>query len=162
MQNSALTCVTTTKFVGVIIDHKFKWNDHITYVKSKISKSIGILYKIQRFLDMNTLIQMYHSFVFLYLIYCAEIWGNASAIHLDPLIKIQKKSFRAITFSEFSAFSEPLFLRTNILNFDKHVFQRICLMIIVHVTHKFFELLLIKAKQFIKHLLTLDHWLVKF
>ena len=34
MQNSALTCVTTTKFLGVIIDHKFKWNDHITYVKS--------------------------------------------------------------------------------------------------------------------------------
>ena len=36
MQNSALTCVTTTKFLGVIIDHKFKWNDHITYVKDKI------------------------------------------------------------------------------------------------------------------------------
>ena len=64
MQNSALTCVIITKFLGVIIDHKFKWNDHITYVKNKISKSIGILYKIQRFLDMNTLIQMYHSFVF--------------------------------------------------------------------------------------------------
>ena len=52
MQNSALTCVTT-KFLGVIIDYKFKWNDHITYVKNKISKSIGILYKIRRFLDMN-------------------------------------------------------------------------------------------------------------
>ena len=66
---------------------------------------------------------MYHSFVFSYLIYCVEIWGNALAIHLDPLIKIQKKSIRAITFSEFSAPSEPLFLRTNILNFDKLVFR---------------------------------------
>ena len=94
MQNNTLTCVTTTKFLGVIIDHKFKWNDHITYVRNKISKSIGILYKIRRFLDMNTLIQMYHSFVFPYLIYCIEIWGNASAIHLEPLIKIQKKSIR--------------------------------------------------------------------
>ena len=45
---------------------------------------------------------MYHSFVFPYLIYYVEIWGNASAIHLDPLKKIQKKSIRAITFSEFS------------------------------------------------------------
>ena len=184
MQNSALTCVTTTKFLGVIIDHKFKWNDHITYVKRKISKSIGILYKIRRFLNMNTLIQMYHSFVFPYLIYCVEIWGNASTIHLDPLKKIQKKSFRAITFSEFSAPSEPLFQRSNILNFDKLVFQRICLMMFkhhigvvpkpisdlfqtndnfhmetVHVTHKLFELLLVKAKPFIKHLTTLDHWL---
>ena len=31
--------------------------------------------------------------------------------------------------------------------------------VIVHVTHKLFELLLVKAKRFIKHLLTLDHWL---
>ena len=93
MQNSALTCVTTTKFLGVIIEYKFKWNDHITYIRIKISKSIivyYILYKIRRFLDMNTLIQMYHSFVFPYLIYCVEIWGNASAIHLDPLKKIPK------------------------------------------------------------------------
>ena len=30
MQSSALTCVTTTKFLRVIIDQKFKWNDHIT------------------------------------------------------------------------------------------------------------------------------------
>ena len=36
MQNSAINCVTTTKFLRVIIDHKFKWNDHITYIKSKI------------------------------------------------------------------------------------------------------------------------------
>ena len=29
----------------------------------------------------------------------------------------------------------------------------------IHVTHKLFELLLVKAKQFIKDLPTLDHWL---
>ena len=40
--------------------------------------------------------------------------------------------YRAITFSEFSAPSEPLFQRTNILNFDKLVFQRICLMMFKH------------------------------
>ena len=60
------------------------------------------------------------------------MWGNASAIHLDPPIKIQKKSIRAITFSEFSVPSELLFLRTNILNFDKLVFQGICLMMFKH------------------------------
>ena len=63
---------------------------------------------------------------------CVEIWGNASAIHLDPLKKNQKKSIRAITFSEFSATSELLFQRSNILNFDKLVFQRICLIMFKH------------------------------
>ena len=63
MQNSAITYATTTKFLRVIIDHKFKWNDHITYIKSKISKSDGILYKIRRFLNMNTLINKNVSFI---------------------------------------------------------------------------------------------------
>ena len=134
MQNSALTCVTTTKFLGVIIDHKFKWNDHITYVKSKISKSISILYKIQRFLDMKTLIQMYHSFVFPYLIYCVEIWGHASAIQLDPLKKFKRKVFQQ-QLSEFSALSEPLFQRSNILNFDKLIFQKIFLIMINYTVY---------------------------
>ena len=53
-------------------------------------------------------------FVFPHLIYCIEIWGNASAIHLDPLTK--------------KTFSESLFQRTSILNFDRLVFQRIYLM----------------------------------
>ena len=98
-------------------------------VVHQLHTSIGMMYlDADKFLDMNTLIQMYYSFVFPYLIYCIEIWGNASVIHLEPLIKIQKKSIWAITFSEFSAPSEPLFQRTNILNFDKLVFQRICLM----------------------------------
>ena len=68
---------------------------------------------------------MYHSFVFPYLIYSIEIWGNASAIHLDPLIKMQKKSIQAISFSEFLTPLEPYFQRTNILNFDKFFFENL-------------------------------------
>ena len=45
MQRNVVECATKTKFLGVIIDNKLKWNDHITYVKSKISKTIGLFYK---------------------------------------------------------------------------------------------------------------------
>ena len=33
MQNTSIQCVKSTKFLGVIIDNKLGWNDHITYVK---------------------------------------------------------------------------------------------------------------------------------
>ena len=48
-----LVNVNNTKFLGVIIDSKLKWSDHIRYTKNKISKSIGILTKIRRFLNKN-------------------------------------------------------------------------------------------------------------
>ena len=46
-----LVSVSNTKFLGVIIDSKLNWSDHITYIKNKIYKSIGILTKIRRFLN---------------------------------------------------------------------------------------------------------------
>ena len=67
-------------------------------MKNKIAKSNGILYKIRNFLDRNTFTYLYNFFVFSYLIYGIEVWGNTNAVHLDPIIKIQKKIVRTITF----------------------------------------------------------------
>ena len=53
---------------------------------------------------------------------------SALKSYLDPLVKIQKKCIRTISFSEYLAPSEPLFQKLNILNFEKLVIQRISLM----------------------------------
>ena len=66
---------------------------------------------------------MYYSFVFPYLIYCVEIWGSSFKSYLDSLVKIQKKCFRTISFSEYLASSEPLFQKLNILIFETLVIQ---------------------------------------
>ena len=71
---------------------------------------------------------MYYSFVFPYLIYCVRYIREALKSYLDPLVKIQKKYIRTISFSEYLAPSEPLFLKLNILNFEKLVIRRISLM----------------------------------
>ena len=52
---------------------------------------------------------MYYSFVLSYLIYCVEIWGGSLKSYLDPLVKIQKKGIRTISFSEYLPPSEQLF-----------------------------------------------------
>ena len=86
-----LTYFNNTKFLGVIIDHKLNWSNHILYIKNKVSKSIGIINKIRSLLDKNTLRNLYFTFIYPYLIYCIEIWGNTNDTHLNPIIKIQKK-----------------------------------------------------------------------
>ena len=45
---------------------------------------------------------MYFTFIYPYLIYCIEVWGNANETQLTTLVKIQKKSLRLITFSHYS------------------------------------------------------------
>ena len=51
IRNQNITSVNNTKFLGVIIDNKLTWLDHITFIKNKISKLIGIIIKIRFFLD---------------------------------------------------------------------------------------------------------------
>ena len=85
-----ITYTKNTKFNGVIIDNRLKWSNHINYIKNKIAKSIGIIHKTCNFLNKNTLRNLYYTFIYPYLIYCIEIWGNTNDIHLDPLIIIKK------------------------------------------------------------------------
>ena len=128
ISNNAIDRSINTKFLGVIIDNKFNWAAHILYIKNKISKSIGIIYKIRHFLDKRSLRNMYFTFIYPYLIYCLEIWGNTYETHLNPLIKIQKRSIRTITFSHYQDHTGPLFDRLNILDLKKLVIQRISLL----------------------------------
>ena len=45
MDKTNLMEVECIKFLGVILDNKLSWIQHISYVKNKISKGIGIMYK---------------------------------------------------------------------------------------------------------------------
>ena len=132
IRNNAIDEVKSTKFLGVIIDDKLKWIEHIQYIKNKISKSIGILIKIRPYLDKVTLRNLYFTFVYPYLIYCVEVWGNAYDKHLDPIIKIQKNSVRIITFSHYLEPTASLFKNLKILAFKKLVIQRILLLMFKH------------------------------
>ena len=67
----------------------------------------------------------YNSFVYLYLIYCIEIWGTASQIHLHPLFYLRKRFVRIITFSHYLAHTQPLFQSSSILPVDKLILNQI-------------------------------------
>ena len=70
LDNTIIKQVTFTKFLGIIIDDKLKWIHHISYNKNKISKGMGIILKARKVLKRKVLLQLYHSFVIPYLIYC--------------------------------------------------------------------------------------------
>jgi len=47
IQNSQIKHVFSIKFLGVIIKSELSWIDHILFIKNKISKNIGIIFKIK-------------------------------------------------------------------------------------------------------------------
>ena len=102
MGDSILTATYKLKYLGVIIDDKITWIPHITYVKNKVSMGIGIMFKARHCPKRNALVNLYHSFIYTYLIYCIEAWGNATNCHLKQLYLIEKKVIRMIAFAIYN------------------------------------------------------------
>ena len=107
--------VKSLKFLGVIIDNRLSWREHIAYVRRKISKSIGILRCARPLLNKNTLITLYYAFIYPYLTYCLDVWGHCTAIDFQSLFKIQKRAVRTINFSKKNAHTAHLFKSLEIL-----------------------------------------------
>ena len=55
MDNQILTKVNSIKYLGIIVDNKLNWLDHIIHVKAKISKRIGIMYRARKYQNKNSL-----------------------------------------------------------------------------------------------------------
>ena len=113
IDNANIMEVQCIKYLGVILENRLSWIQHISYVKSKISKGIGIIYKAR--INKNALLGLNHSYICPYRIYCIESWGNASNCHIDPLSMLQERILRILTFSNYDVPSELLFMYTNIL-----------------------------------------------
>ena len=128
IRDNTIPRVTSTKLLGLIIDDQLKWLEHIQYIKNKVSKSVGVLCKVQHYLDQQTLLNLYYTFVYPYLIYGVEIWGNACNVYLDPLITLQIKGLGMITFSSYLEYTEPLVQKLEILNLKKLIIHRITML----------------------------------
>ena len=125
IDNHELTQVNSAKYLGVIIDHKLNWIEHILYVKSKMSKGIGIMYKARQFLTKKALLMLYHAYIFPYMTYCIEVWGCASQTQLNCLFLLQKKIIRIMNFSHYLAHTNPLFLTMEVLPLRKIYFFKV-------------------------------------
>ena len=116
--------VTSTPFLGIIVDDKLNWKAHTYQISLKVSRGLGILNRVKGIFSQDILKTLYLTLIQPYFQYCNIIWGGASHFALSRLIVLQKRAVRLITYSHYRAHSCPLFIRTRILRLaDIHVLQ---------------------------------------
>ena len=120
IQKKAISEKNHVKYLGIMIDSGLIWQEHIDTITQKISRSIGLLYKIRAFINQKTIIMLYYSLIFSHLNYAIEIWGSAHNIYLNRILILQKRAVRMISYcdnrlEDFSFHpSDPLFYKLNI------------------------------------------------
>ena len=103
------------KFLGVNLDSKLKFREHINFVCNKLSRVVGILSKVREVLSRKALISLYYSLFYPYLIYCNVLWAGTYSTHLHNIEMLQKRAIRIISGSEYLAHTTPLFYDAGIL-----------------------------------------------
>ena len=100
-------------FLGVTLDKNLNWKPHIDNISIKLSRAVGILYKMKHYLPCHILRTLYYSLIMPHLSYGILAWGQCS--FLSDVTKLQKRAVRIITNSNYNSHSEPLFKELELL-----------------------------------------------
>ena len=86
------------KYLGIYMDKNLNWAPHIQHINSKISENLRILFRLDRFLTLNTLKQIYYSLIYPCLHYGIISWGNT---YLSRLTKVQTKQHKINVYAAY-------------------------------------------------------------
>ena len=92
IDNYEIECVNEIKYMGVILDSKLTFNNHIAYLLKIVPRILGSVIRMcSNFSSMKTFILLYNTFVLSRLEYAAVVWDPFYDAPSQKLEKIQKR-----------------------------------------------------------------------
>ena len=88
------------KYLGLILDNKLSWKWHVAELSKKLSRAVGMLYKIRHYCPKSVLRSLYFSIFNSHLSYGLVVWGNAKNTVMSKIKSLQKRALRCIEFSD--------------------------------------------------------------
>ena len=96
LANKQIRRVKKSKSLGITIDERLSWTDHIDMVSKKVSSAIGGLRQVRSFINKETAITIYNSLIQPLFDYCDIVWDSLGASQAKRLQKLNNRAGRAI------------------------------------------------------------------
>ena len=91
-----ITKVSSTRYLGVLIDERLYWKPHLSNLCLELRKLIGIFYKLSYKLPPAILRTLYFTFVYSRLLYAIEVYANTYMLYLHELVIINNRILRML------------------------------------------------------------------
>ena len=95
------------------------YNGKNTYLENKIAKNIGLIYRAKPFLDKESLLALYYSYIHSYINYANVAWGSTYLTNLKKLRSQQKHAIRIVHNKRKFEHTKELFESVSVLNLYK-------------------------------------------
>ena len=99
---------SSVKLLGVEIDDKLSFCNHISNICSKASRQINALARLSRLLDVKTKLLIFNSFIVSNFNYCPLVWHHCSKESAKRMEKIQERGLRFVYNDASSSYADLL------------------------------------------------------
>lgn len=109
------------KYLGIFLDSKLTFTDHINKINSKIRFLITQFRRIGPFLTPQVRILLYNSYVKSHLTYLSPFWGLGSRTDIDRLQRTQNRVVKYLYNINFWTATDQVYKQTNLLKITEIV-----------------------------------------
>ena len=95
-ENTVIPNATEVEMLGVILDEKLKFDQHVSKVCRKVTQKIAVLRRMRNMLPFELRKAIYNSFITPHYNYCAETWHFCSKNSLNKLEKVNERAIRFV------------------------------------------------------------------
>ena len=121
LEDQVISNVDHAKSLGLIIDNRLSWSNHVNELCKKVTSAIGALRRIRPLISQSTAVLVYNSLIQPHFDYCSLVWDGLSDQLSDKLQKLQNRAARVILKANYGTSSSLLL---DILKWDKLVIRR--------------------------------------
>jgi len=89
------------KLLGVNIDSRLNFTEHISSVCKKGSQRVGVIMRLRNLISTSVKLQMYKAAVLPHLTYCHMIWHFCKASDSRKLERVQERGLIAVFYSSY-------------------------------------------------------------
>ena len=115
LEGIEIECETEVKLLGVTIDFKLNFNEHISNICKKASRQlhVNVLKRISKLLTKLGKLTIYYSFIMSNFNYCPLVWHFCGEVNTKKVEKIQERALRCI-YADFSASYDDLLSKSKL------------------------------------------------
>ena len=113
--NSLIACQESCKYLGMNLDSKLSFKNHIKQIEVKVAKGVCIVSKLRFVFPKSTLFLLYYALVHPHLLYALPLWGCTYQKYTQKLQLLQNKAIRVICNNNRFSSVTPLYFESDIL-----------------------------------------------
>ena len=97
INNNPIKRVNSIKYLGVLIENKLSWSEHVDYLNLQLARYSGLFTRLRRYVPHQILFLLYYSIIYSQIKYGILSWGTASNSLLKKVEIRLNRILRVIT-----------------------------------------------------------------